>query len=117
MTVATRSHLDWALTLVESIRATRRSQVRTYVALVDGPGDDHWAPFAAAGVLPFDAAGVGAPDRAWLATKFSAMELSCAVKPFVVRALLDAGHDSVLYADEVITDRATDTPTSCTAGL
>ncbi|CAN5471697.1 hypothetical protein BH10ACT2_BH10ACT2_11550 [soil metagenome] len=99
VTVSTRSHLSGSLALVESIRATWSSRVPIYVALVDGSVDDFPEPLASLGAVPLDASDLGIPDWPWLATKFNAMELSCAVKPFVVAAVLDTGHDTVFYVD------------------
>lgn len=98
-TVSTRSHLHAALVLVESIRATWKSPVPIYVALIEGDEGALGEPFAAAGAVALDASSVGAPDFPWLVTKYNAFEISCCIKPFVVSALLDRGHDAVLYVD------------------
>lgn len=98
-TVVTYNHLHTALNLVRSIRATWREQPVIYIALID-QADRPRPGFAAltdCHVLPVE--DLGLPDLTWLAMKFSAADLCCVAKPFLMQALLRRGHAQVYYSD------------------
>ncbi len=98
-TVVTYNHLHTALNLARSIRATWGEQPTIYIALVDQsdrprPG---FEDIADCHFLPVE--DLGLPDFAWLALKFTPADLCCVVKPFLMLALLQQGHEQVYYCD------------------
>ncbi len=98
-TLATYNHLHQVLALLRSAARHWPEEPRAVVLLVDGhekprPGFESldWVRF----VSPAD---LGVENLAWLAAKYSATDLCCALKPILVRHLLRAGEAAVLYAD------------------
>jgi glycosyltransferase involved in cell wall biosynthesis len=96
--VSTVNHLHLVLNLVRAIRATWSAQPRVLVALADH-GDGARPGFDPLDVEFVDAAALGIPNYLWLAAKYDATELCCAVKPFLVRHALDRGYRQVVYCD------------------
>jgi hypothetical protein len=97
--IATYDHLHAVLNLLRSIRDTWRTQPKLYVGLVDHgqrerPGFESTRDVE---VVPVTALDV--PDFWWQAAKFSAAELCCVLKPYLLRHVLGRGHDTVVYCD------------------
>ncbi|MGH7786507.1 MAG: hypothetical protein ACRERC_06540, partial [Candidatus Binatia bacterium] len=97
--VASYSHLAGVLAVVRSVRRHWRVQPRIYVALLDHherlrPGFETLDE-----VVFVDAAALDIPHFWWVAAKFTALELACAAKPYLIRHALGRGHDCVWYSD------------------
>jgi hypothetical protein len=97
--VSTANHLHLVLNLVRTIRATWTDQPRILVVVADPLEDTAQPAFASLGVEFVAAATLGIPNFLWLAAKYDATELCCALKPFAVRHALDLGHRQVVYCD------------------
>lgn len=96
--VATVNHLHLVLNLARTIRATWSDQPAILIAVADA--DDGPRPgFEPLDVEFVDAATLGFDDYLWLAAKYDASDLCCAIKPFVVRHALARGHACVVYCD------------------
>jgi glycosyltransferase involved in cell wall biosynthesis len=97
--VATYDHLHAVLNLARSVRDTWTVQPKVYVALVD-QGDRERPGFESLGDLEFvPAHSLGVPDFWWQAAKFTAADLCCVLKPYLLRHVLDRGHGTVVYCD------------------
>jgi hypothetical protein len=97
--VATYNHLHTVLNLAQSIRDTWTIHPKVYVGLVDQcqrerPGFESMHDIE---IVP--ATALDAPDFWWQAAKFSATDLCCFLKPYLLRHVLARGHNTVVYCD------------------
>ena len=97
--VSTVNHLHLVLNLVRTIRATWASRPRVLVVMADHLEDGSQPGFAPLDVEFVAAATLEIPNFFWLAAKYDATELCCALKPFAVRHALDLGYREVVYCD------------------
>lgn len=98
-TVATPNFLHYALNLARSVQRNWPGAPVVRIAVVGGQG---WAmpdltPFADVQLVAAEELGI--PNFGWLAAKYSATELCCAVKPFLVTHALTSGAERVVYSD------------------
>jgi glycosyltransferase involved in cell wall biosynthesis len=101
-TSATFNHLDAALSFVRSIRRTWATEPAIFIALLDHVGRDRPGFEHISGVEFIPLSALDVPNVPWLLGKLSPSEMCCTLKPFVVRALMDRGFDTILYADSDI---------------
>lgn len=96
-TVVTGSYLPFARVLAESL-AEHHPGLPFFIAVVDdGKGEEIAPPGGPWTLLPF--ADLPLPDRPRFVFRYSRLELLTAVKPFLLRHLLDRGYASALYLD------------------
>jgi glycosyltransferase involved in cell wall biosynthesis len=98
-TLATYNHLHLVLAQLRSVARHWPAPPEARVLLVDG----HALPRPGFEALPWvrflTPEQVGAENLAWLAAKLNATDLCCALKPYLLRHLLAAGAECLLYAD------------------
>src|SRR5688572_19636199 len=98
-TVVTPSHLHLAVNLARSVRNSWPEPPELWIALVGGSGID-LPPFdlpTCARLLPAEELAI--PNLGWLAGKYTASELCCATKPFLLIEALRAGAEIAIYSD------------------
>lgn len=101
-TVATPNFLHYALNLARSVQRNWPAAPMVRIAVVGGQGlaIPELAPFTlSTNVQLLAAEELGIPNFGWLAAKYSATELCCAVKPFLVTHTLNSGIELVIYSD------------------
>jgi hypothetical protein len=117
-TVVTSDYLPWARVLAGSFMR-RHPGARFVVAVLDEPdpallrADDAFELLRPADI------GLGGAEFGWMATIYDGFELSCAVKPWLLRTLL-SGADAALYLDAdilVLDDLAAVAEQAAAAGL
>jgi glycosyltransferase involved in cell wall biosynthesis len=95
-TIVARNYLPYARVFARSLRAVH-PRSRVAVLVIDGPADpsddDGFRTLSLADVVP------DATERDRLTFIYDVTELSTAVKPLLLRRLLDDGADAVLYFD------------------
>jgi len=96
-TVATHTFRAHVAVLAASLRSVH-PDARLHVLWIDGDGPD---PRSRDDVIDLTPAAVGLADDAFhrLALVYDAFELSCALKPHLLRGLLDRGFDVACYLD------------------
>lgn len=95
-TIVAKNYLAYARTLMKSLRL-RHPDLALYVLFVDDIAD-----FVDPRVEPFRCLGLAdlpLPSPRELCFRYDVMELSTAVKPFLLRQLFARGHGKVLYID------------------
>lgn len=94
-TIAAGNYLHFVRTLMASA-ATHAPHADRWLGLCDAPGsvDPAAEPFQ---ILPLDA--LDLPDRPAFLFKYSLLELSTAIKPFIIEALARRGYTRILYFD------------------
>jgi glycosyltransferase involved in cell wall biosynthesis len=95
-TIVAKNYLAYARTLMKSLRL-RHPDLALYVLFVDDVAD-----FVDPAVEPFRCLGLAdlpLPSPRELCFRYDVMELSTAVKPFLLRQLFARGHGKVLYID------------------
>jgi len=97
--VATVNHLHVVLNLVRTIRATWTGRPHILIVVADDLDDAARRAFATLEVEFVAAVALAIPNFLWLAAKYDATELCCALKPFAVRHALDLGYRQVVYCD------------------
>lgn len=109
-TIVARDRLARARVLVDSFRR-HHDDGSFVVLLVDEPGAER-PTVAGAEVLLLDEIGVPAPELERLRIGYDVAELVAAVRPWLLRAVLDRGHPHVAYvdADVSIERRITELP-------
>lgn len=95
-TIVARNYLPSARVFARSLRAVH-PRIRITVVVLDGPSDESDAAlfrtFGLADVLPYR------DERERLAFMYDVTELATAVKPLLLRTLLERGSETVLYFD------------------
>src|SRR5262245_32049247 len=94
--VATYNRLHTALNLVQSIRETWATRPRIYVGLVDHRDRERpgFASLNDIEIVPATALDV--PDFWWQAAKFPPVELISVLTPYLLRHVIDRGHEAVV---------------------
>lgn len=99
VTVCTRNYLHFARTLVSSWNEVH-PEVPVFVLVVDWDGGGQ---IDAAGATCIPGRDVGGPAFGFMALKYSAVDLCCAMKPYVLRYLVEqTSFERVLYLDSDI---------------
>ena len=98
-TVATPNFLHYALNLARSVQKNWPEAPVVRIAVVGGQGVAMPELARFANVQLVAAEELGMPNFGWLAAKYSATELCCAVKPFLVTQALNSGAERVVYSD------------------
>ncbi len=96
-TIAARNYAPSVLLLVETF-AAHHPDVPITVLFVDATPEDRFPDFPCE-VLGPEALPLDRDDFLRMATYYDVMELSTALKPFLLRYLLDRGAESVMYLD------------------
>jgi hypothetical protein len=96
-TVVTGDYLPWARVLAASFRE-HHPEARFVVVVLDGP--EHALPWPGDAFELLGPADIGlsGPEFGWMATIYDGFELSCAVKPWLLRTLLTEA-DAAIYFD------------------
>lgn len=100
--VASYDRLGAVLALVGTIRRHWVTQPWIHVALLNNVNAERPGFETFEGISFVDARELGIPNFDWVALKYSAYELACAIKPFIVRHALAQGHQTVWYVDSDI---------------
>jgi glycosyltransferase involved in cell wall biosynthesis len=96
-TIAARNYLSSVELLVETF-TRHHPEIPVSVLVVDGLADETWSHLPFEVVLP-DALALSSDDFHEMATCYDVTELSTALKPFLLDALLADGHEVVMYLD------------------
>ena len=100
--VSTYNYLHQILVLARSIRRCWVEQPTLFVLLLDHQDQPRPGFEKLEDVQFLSPVELEVPDFNWLALKFSAGDLACACKPFVVGHALKSGHDVAWYVDSDI---------------
>lgn len=96
VTLVTRSYLPFVRVLAASL-AEHHPDLPFFIAVADDLDADSTSPGEAWTLLPL--AALPLPDRPRFVFQYSLRELLTAVKPFLIRHLLDLGYPNALYLD------------------
>jgi hypothetical protein len=96
VTVVTRNYLHYAHALAKSVRQ-HEPRAAFWICIADEPGAGYRPPEGCAGVLPASDLGIARWRR--FAFQYTPFELSCALKPFAMRHILNNGCSRVAYMD------------------
>lgn len=96
VTVATRNYAHFAFALAESAQR-HHPESDVYVCFADTPLDDSPPPSLSVHILL--ASQLGIADWKRFAFQYTPFELSCALKPYAMRSLFDAGYSEIVYLD------------------
>lgn len=96
VSVCSVDHLHFARTMFESFRA-HHPDFDAYLVLADSSGQDHAAELPGVTIVP--AQDLEVPAFAYLALKYSAYELCCALKPYALAHVHARGHETLVYID------------------
>jgi hypothetical protein len=97
-TVVARNYLPQACALGDSVRAHHPDATYT-VLVLDDATEEHRPLLERRGFAYLGAAAVGVPDLERFLFRYSIVEASTAIKPFVIRHLFGAGAERVVYLD------------------
>ncbi len=95
-TIVSRNYLHFARTLMESVRAVN-PEIRRVVGLCDDAEGIESIPDGLFEIL--DVKDLNIPNLPDFMMRYSCIEANTAIKPFVIEALFDQGHDKVIYFD------------------
>ena len=96
LTVVTRNYAHYASVLLAGCRAAH-PEADLFVCYADRPPDD-WAE-TVPGVQVIHGERLGIPNWRCFAFQYTPFELSCALKPYAMRHVIDRGYDEVIYLD------------------
>jgi hypothetical protein len=96
-TVVTSDYLPWARVLADSF-ATHNPHARFVVAVLDEPDPSRLRSDDSFELVRADEIGLSGAEYAWMGAIYDGFELSCAVKPWLLRHLLTLA-DAALYLD------------------
>jgi hypothetical protein len=96
ITVVTRNYAHYASVLLASCRATN-PDADLFVCYADRPPDDWTEQVPGVRVLHGDRLGI--PGWRCFTFQYTPFEVSCALKPYAMRHVMDLGYDEVVYLD------------------
>ena len=96
VTLVTRNYAHFAQVLVASCRAAH-PEAAIFVCYADRPPADWREAVPGTRVVYGDELGI--PDWRTFSFQYTPFELSCALKPHLLRHVIDQGYDEVVYLD------------------